>query len=473
MQKKLSFFVLIMVMTLLSFGQQGYSYHIRINGLKDTTLMLGHHYGSKQYVIDTVRIDSKGEAVFSGADSLPGGIYLVVAPALKNRYFEMIVTSQERSFSMETDTTDFVAHMQVKGSAENEIFYRDIRFINEKKAQLNVLKAELDATPDTSAQAKAIREKMRALNNEVESTRAALMTEHPGKFYPKFLHAVTDIHIPDAPVLPDGNIDSLFPLRYIREHFFDNIDFTDERLLRTNMYDTRIHKYIKDYIDKSPDSIMVAVDLILSKALVNNKTFQYITVMLLNEYATSKIMGYDAVYVYIVDKYYSTGKAFWLDDVGLYRIQAQAESVRPTLLGKVAQPLLLQDVQGQDIPLYGVQSRFTIVLFWSPTCSHCKKEMPKVETLYPEIKALGGEIYAAYNEVEFDKWEQWLAEHPYPWINVADKTGKEMMEVKYHVDMTPLIFVLDRNKKIIAKKLSIEQVPGFLKDYIKIEELRQ
>lgn len=96
--------------------------------------------------------------------------------------------------------------------------------------------------------------------------------------------------------------------------------------------------------------------------------------------------------------------------------------------------------------------------------------MPKVEQVYPEIKALGGEIYAVYNESEFDKWEKWLAEHPYPWINVADKKGKEMIEVKYHVDMTPLIFVLDANKRIIGKKLSIEQVPELLQNQIKIEE---
>lgn len=450
----------------------GYEYKVKINGIKDTTLMLGHHYGSKQYVIDTVRVDSKGEAIFSDKDTLPGGIYLVVVPQLKNKYFEMIVTGHERKFSMETDTSDLVGHMQITGSEENKIFYKDMQFISKKKEEMNALKTKMTEAGEATEAGLKIKDQIKAVNDEVEQTRAAIMRDHSDLFYSKFLHAVTDVKIPDPPLNPDGTKDSTFSLYYIQKHFFDNIDFNDERLLRTNMYDARIKKYFSDYIYKVPDSIEAGVDFLLKKAEVNKKTFQYITVMLLNEYATSKIMGFDEVYVYIVDNYYSKGKAFWLDDVGLYRIQAQAESVRPTLIGKTGQPLLLQDVDGHDIPLYSVQSRFTVVLFWSPTCGHCKKELPIIEKTYPEIKALGGEIYAAYNEEEFDKWREWLAGHPYPWINVANLSGKEMMEVKYHVDMTPLIFVLDKNKKIIGKKLSIEQVPDLLRNQIAIEEAK-
>ncbi len=469
--KKSLLLLLLAAFTAPGFAQQltGYQFTVRVKGLENSEVMLGHHYGNKQYVIDTVQVDDKGEVVFAGNDTLVGGIYLVVIPKMKNKYFEMVVSGQESKFTMETDTFDLVGHMRITGSKENELFYKDMRFIAAKKDELNTLKTKLTAVGDTTADGLLIKEEMKKLNAEVESTRASYIQDNPNLFYAKFLQAVTDIKIPEAPVLADGTIDSTFRLKYVRAHFFDNIDFTDERLLRTNLYDARIKKYLNDYIYKVPDSINPAVDFILEKAAVNKKTFQFITVMLLNDYATSKIMGYDAVYVYIVDKYYSTGKAFWLDDVGLYRIQAQAESVRPTLLGKTGQPLMLQDRNDNDIPLYSVQSKFTVIIFWSPDCGHCKKEMPKVEKLYPEIKALGGEIYAVYAETEFDKWEKWLDEHPVPWINVTDKKGKEMIEVKYHVDITPLIYVLDEHKKIIGKKLSIEQVPELLQNELAIE----
>ncbi|HNA57703.1 MAG TPA: DUF5106 domain-containing protein, partial [Chitinophagales bacterium] len=357
----------------------------------------------------------------------------------------------------------------VKGSTENSLYYQDVNFIAEKKDEMNAMKTKLDALPKDDPEAEKIKEAMKELNKTVEDTRAAIIKNNPGLFYAKFLQAVTDVHIPEAPMNPDGTKDSTFALHYIQKHFFDNIDFNDERLLRTNLFDTRIHKYFEDYIYKVPDSIEKGVDFVIGKAAVNKKIFQYVTVMLLNDYATSKMMGFDAVYVYIVDKYYSTGKAYWLDDVGLYRIQQQAERVRPTLIGKTGQPLILQDINGHDIPLYAVDRRFTVILFWSPTCGHCKKELPKVEKIYPELKELGAEIYAVYNEEEFDKWEDWLHQHNYPWINVCDRNNKEMVGVKYNVDMTPLIYVLDHNKKIIGKKISIEQVPDLLKNQIAIE----
>ena len=45
-----------------------YEFKVKINGVSDTTLFLAHHYGAQQYVIDTVKINSNGEAVFAGND---------------------------------------------------------------------------------------------------------------------------------------------------------------------------------------------------------------------------------------------------------------------------------------------------------------------------------------------------------------------------------------------------------------------
>lgn len=73
--------------------------------------------------------------------------------------------------------------------------------------------------------------------------------------------------------------------------------------------------------------------------------------------------------------------------------------------------------------------------------------MPKFEKLYGELSPLDVEFYAVYSEEEFDKWKKWLHEHPYPWINVANIKNKEIFQVKYNVDQTPMIFILDKNKK--------------------------
>ena len=468
----LLFSILFISLSLRAQVLTSYEFKVKIKGVSDTTLFLAHHYGAQQYVIDTVKINSNSEAVFSGNDTLPGGIYLCVAPSLKNKYFEFIVSGKEPKFQMETDTFDFVKNMKVTGSKENTIFYEDLNFINTKKTEITLLKNKLQSVGETSEEGKQIKEEMKSVNKQVEDERARIISENPGLFYASFLQCITDIKIPDAPINPDGTKDSTFAIRYVRNHYFDNINFNDERLLRTNMYDIRVKKYLKDYVQKTPDSINVAIDFILNKTKVNKYTFQFITVMLLNEYANSKIMGFDAVYVYIVDKYYSTGQAFWLDDVGLYRIQAQADKIRPILIGKQAPPLILQDTLNKDIALYSLNNKFTVIVFWSPDCGHCKKDMPKFEKLYPELAPLGVEFYAVYSEEEIDKWKKWLSEHTYPWINVANIKLKEAYQVKYNVDQTPMIFILDKNKKINGKKIGVDQIKEIILHQLEMENAK-
>lgn len=459
--KKLFSLLILSFLGLISFAQS-YQYTIRIKGIADTVVMLGHHFGDKQYVIDTVPVNSSGQAVFAGNAPLKGGMYLCVLPSLKNKYFEFLISGAEPKFTLETDTAELAMHMKVTGSLENKLFFDDIRFVAARRQEMNEMKDKLKALDENSPDAAQLKDQMKLLNEEVENERKQIIEKYPDLFYTKFLTAITDVHIPDAPLNIDGSKDSTFAYRYIREHFFDNIDFTDERLLRTTVFDVRIKRYIRDYITKIPDSLDVAVDEIIERSRADSAVFQFVTVMLLNDYATSKIMGFDAVYVHIVDKYYKTGQAFWLDDVGLYKILAQADKIRPTLIGNQAPQLIMQDTSGNDVPLYGLNSKYTVMIFWDVDCGHCKKEMPKIEAIYPQLKELGGEVYAAYTQEEWDKWKKWLREKKYPWVNVGNVKLKSDYQIRYNVDQTPLILILDKNKKIIAKKIGADQIIEFI-----------
>ncbi len=458
------FFVLLTALTVSVYGQTGgYEYKIQIKGMEDTVIYFGHHYGDRQYVIDTLPTDDKGVAIAKGDAPLPGGIYLVVMPKLQNRFFEIIVN--EPSFTLTTDTSDFAGHMQVVNSIENTIFYEDLNFLSAERKLAEPIKEQLkNATPD-SEEALKLKAELESINNDVIAFREKLIEKYPNTFYVKFIQSFQDPIIPPAPVNADGSKDSTFAYRWIRAHYFDNVDFSDERFLRTSLYTTKVNKYINAYVPRTPDSISAAIDFIAAKAMVNPEIYKFIIVTLLNDYANSKIMGMDAVYVHIVDTYYKTGKAPWLDDAALFRIVNQADRIRPTLIGKQAPQIMLQDTNKMDIPLYSVKSKYTMVLFWDVDCSHCKKELPKVVEMYPGFKAMGGEIYAVYSQEEWDKWIEFLRVEKYPWINVGNMNLKSDFQVRYNVDQTPIIFILDENKKIIAKKLAAEQVLGFLHEY--------
>ncbi len=58
----------------------GYQIIVQVPTLKDSTCFLARYYGDKQYLIDTVKSDHTGTAVFSGREKLAGGLYLFVFP---------------------------------------------------------------------------------------------------------------------------------------------------------------------------------------------------------------------------------------------------------------------------------------------------------------------------------------------------------------------------------------------------------
>src|SRR3954470_18400049 len=95
---KIFFALLLFPFILFAKGDKGYDIKVRIVGLKDTVAYLGHHFGDKQYVRDTARVDKDGWVEFKGDTALPGGIYLIVMPG--KTYFEILVNNTEQKFTI-------------------------------------------------------------------------------------------------------------------------------------------------------------------------------------------------------------------------------------------------------------------------------------------------------------------------------------------------------------------------------------
>ena len=99
---------------------------------------------------------------------------------------------------------------------------------------------------------------------------------------------------------------------YNKDHFFDNIDLTDERLLRTPILYARLNTFFTNVVIQSPDSINKEIDKIIQKCQSNYKVFQFVSVFLFNHFRESEIMGHDAVMVKLADDIYLSGKADWV-----------------------------------------------------------------------------------------------------------------------------------------------------------------
>ncbi len=129
----------------------------------------------------------------------------------------------------------------------------------------------------------------------------------------------------------------------------------------------------------------------------------------------------------------------------------------------------MRDQEGKLIPLYSVDAEYLMLVFWDPDCGHCKKEMPKIKEVYDKYKDKGLKVYAVCTEVEEEKWKKYLNEHQFDWINVADFELKSPFRDLYDISSTPQVFLLDKDKKIVAKKLNHEQLDKVLERMTKVK----
>jgi peroxiredoxin len=444
-------------------AQKGYRIEVRIGGFQQQQLFLAYHYGDKQYLRDTAE-RKDGAFVFEGEEPMPGGIYLVVMPP-KNNYFEVIL-DQDQHFSIETDTLDLVQRMKIKGCPENELFYQDLQFLGSKRKEMNDIQAQLKQAAAGSEEEKRLKAAGEALDKAVTEHRKRFIAEHPSLFYTKVLRSLEPPQVPEAPKDENGKaLDSLFAFKYYRRHFFDQVDFTDDRMLRTPVLMTKVNEYIDKLTYRMPDSINQSIDYIIAQTRPNDDVYQYFVIHFLNKYAQSKIMGMDAVYVHMVENYYLDGKAWWADSATVAKMEERARAISPTLVGRPAPDFYAQDVNGRTQHPHGIKAKYTILYFWDYDCSHCKKVTPQLAALFPQYKDYDVKLFAVSINGDVEVWKQKLAEYKLDQpnvINVQDHARRSGFDSKYDILSTPRIFLLNEDKSILAKQISVEQVEEIL-----------
>lgn len=443
-------------------GQSGYKINIKITGVKDTVCYLAHYYGDSNSLKDTARIDSQGKGVFEGQEALPGGIYLVVLPSKK--YFEVMI-DKEQNFSLETDTVNLVQNMKVKDSKENQLFYDYLHFIEKKHKEITPLRDSLTAVKGNKEKEDDLRKKIGAIDKEVKDYKLNFIKEHPETFGAVVFKAMQE---PEVPENPDPK-DSTFAYRYFKSHFWDNIDFSDERLIRTPLLFNKIKQYLDQLTVQHPDSIIKSIDVIVPKAKANQEIFKVVVAKLTYQYESSKIMGMDAVFVHLGKNYYTKDQAYWVTPEQLKKIQDRVDILDKLTIGKKIPPVVMPDTLGKAQVLHNVKAQYTILYFWEHTCSHCKKETPKLLEYYHTVKDKGVEIFAVETSTNKAEWKQFIKEHKLDWINVQDTEYRTGYKKTFDIYSTPVIYVLDADKKIIAKRIDTETLENMLNKKLGIE----
>lgn len=450
----------------------GYDIKVKVKGFENQDLILGYHSRKNLYVKDTVQFDKGGTAVFKGNEPLPGGIYLLYFP--NGKYYDVLI-SDEQNFTLESDTIDFLKNAKIKGAKEPQLFFELQRFMENQRKRGEQFRAEFKEAGENQQLKDEISAKFSALDEDVKEYLNKIATENKGSFIASFVKSIPELIIPEFDI-PENteNRDSVLYFRqmsYIKAHYFDNIDLTDARLIRTPIFHQKIENYFSRSLLQIPDTVADAAIMVIEKCRPSNEMFRYLLPTIFNMVNESKIMGMDAAMVAIAEKYYLTGLADWSSEEYITDLRKRVTELKPTLVGQTAHDLKLESPHGEFFRLYEINAPLIVLVFYEPNCSHCKKEIPK---LYSEVflkyRDYGVKVFAVYSQVDKEEWTKFIDDNSmYDWINVYDPYQQSHFRSYFDIKTTPMIYVLDRDKKIIAKRIDTEQLPGFIEHTLRIK----
>lgn len=480
------------------YGQTGYEIKITIKGAPDTMVYLARYNFDKQFLIDTCKKVVKGNIVFKGKKDLEKGVYFLVSQE-KGRYFDFFVNENSK-FSITCDYNDMIKTLKATGSKENEDFISYIRYITLKNKDFGEAQQQTKGKSKEDS-AKFMRDKIKQLNDDVAKFEADFIKQHEGSYINDVLNLKTEKEPKETKIASNGRPDSTYQYRYYLEHYWDGVNFGDDRILRTPFFADRLKKYFEKVIIQIPDTIIKEIDRVLSKCKAGSEMNKILIAKFTYDYESSKIMGFDKIFVHMIDKYIRTGRAkdVYEENV-LEKIKARGDILKPLLIGSQAPDLLMIDTINSKITnkmgfdtaktsegvtklyyenaqkltalfttLYSVKAKYTVLVFWDVDCGHCQTEIPKfLETWHELRKKYDVKVFSVYTQHDFEKYRKYIIDKKLDFINVWDPVHLNNIKEKYDIYSTPVIYLLDKNKVIKAKRLAEEQVPDLIKN---LEEL--
>ncbi|NLN74178.1 MAG: redoxin domain-containing protein [Bacteroidales bacterium] len=457
-------------------SKNAYEITIKIKNSTDSIIYLANYYGKNQYLKDSAKVDPKnpGTYVFRGEEPLPGGVYIIASQG-KARLLEFLVDKNQK-FTFETDTLDYLKNIKVKNSPENEAFFDYIKTISNHQMQLSKLNSEYKTAKEGEQKelAKSLKKEITEKQEEIENFTINYIEKNKDLFLSRVLSLSREVKVPEYPKLEDGTVDSTFGWRYYKQNYWMYVDLTDDRLLRTPVFHNKLQNYFENVIVQDNDSIKKEVDWMIEQTRPNDEMFKYSTWFLTNFYETSKIMGFDEIFVYIVEKYYMTNQCTWVAPHTLENLAKRATQLKTILIGAKVPELIMPDSNNVWQSSYQFNTKYTIMWFWDPDCGHCRTETPKLRDLYNTLgRKLDFEVFAVSTDPDVDRWKKYIRENELSFMNVGGHSANIDYYKAFDLYATPVMFIFDRDKKIVAKRLGVDDVEHFLTSYEKMLEMKK
>ncbi len=495
--KKISLIIALLIGNCCLNAQITYDIKVSIKNMKAKTLYLAKYFLDKQYIADTAIAKKPGEFIFKGtSEQIEKGMYFLAIDAgnnEKSRLFDFII-NENFNFSIVSDSLKLMENLKFIGSKENEDFIAYGKFMNDKYVAYDAYKTKVSNEADKD---KLIQNRGTELGKEVKIFQTEFVKGHSNSFLSNIINISEEPEVPEIRT-KDGKIDSLARYVYYIQHYWDKLNLADYKLLFTpNMFQPKLVKYIDNILLQSPDTILKYMDMIIDKAKADKNMFKYLVNWAAYHAESSKIMGMDKWFVHVVQKYHKNGLTPWYDKKTLDKIVERADIMKPLVTGEVIPDLMYMDTTaipflkkaGFDTAkssqsmtdvyyknestarkylknMYDINAKYTVLVFYATDCGHCQKEMPIVAEQYDKILAdkIDAKIITLYSKHEYEEWKKFIKDkNMQKLINGIEGIPINDLQKKFDVFSTPVIYIINKEKKIIAKRMDAEKIYEIIK----------
>ncbi|MEO6302964.1 MAG: TlpA disulfide reductase family protein [Bacteroidia bacterium] len=509
MKKFTTVLLLLFIFSFTSKAQSGYDIKLNLKNCKDTSMYLVKYYFTGQYIMDSVKKVKNGKVQFKGKKDLETGVYAIVGENKSSFYFQIFVNENQK-FTVSSEFPDIVNTLKAEGSKENELAFSYMKFMTNKSREFSKIIEDSKGRKDSVA---FLTEKQKIFGEETKKFEDDFNAKNKGSFIIDFLNLNKEKYPTDIPKAKNGRPDSLYQYYYYRNHYFDGMNLKDDRLIRTPFFADRVKKYFETVIVQNPDTVIQEMDKFFARTTDGSQIYNAMLAYLTHRFENDKTITFDnkgnsitmeKAFVHICDKYITSGRAKDVySEETVTKIKEKINIMRNLLPGAKVPDISMFDTIGGKIirkmgfdtarsstgiselynkniekiaplykNLYQVNAKYTILVFWAEDCGHCQTEIPKLSEKLKEIKGtIDFKVYAVQTKSElFEKWCKFIVEKKLDFINVYEGIPFNNIREKFDIFATPVIYILDKDKRIKAKKLGADQVVEILKIMEEVEK---
>lgn len=478
-------------------AQSGYEIIFNAKNSNDSIAYLTYYQFDKNYIKDTCLVAKKGRIIFKGNTKLDTGIYTIVSQQ-KTIYFDFFVDEHNQFLEFKNDASpDNIQTLEIVNSSSQKAFVDYLKFVSHQNSDFMNFKNGLILK--TKQDTLRLTEKQKEIELEISKYENDFYEKNKSSFIGDVINLKIEKILKDVPIASNGRPDSIKVYNYYKKHYWDNVNFTSNATMRNPFFYNKLKRYIESVVIQNPDSLIVEVDKILSKTNKGSDLRKILLAHLLNSFETSKIMGFDKVFVHLSDRYLKLGEGagIYQDDSVVNSIIKRADLLKPLLIGSIAPELYtikandfaimnrmgfnavkdsddvtkkyyanVDEISKMFVTLHSIVADHIILVFWDVDCSHCQSEIPKLLEVYKNLIKSGKnvKVFSVYTMHDGEKFLKYTIEKGLTdWINVYDGAYINNLVNKYDIYSTPVIYILDKNKTIKAKRIGIDQIENFLK----------